>query len=100
MVAPKIRAKTIIILGVISSYDVVNIKLRRPRVPVPSKKGKVASSTQTVENTKDETVTGHYIHVNLLTFAKTTISSHATAILSTTPINRGHKPSVPVLSSE
>lgn len=62
MVVPKTRAKTTTILGAISPYGVVNVKVRRPRAPVPSKKKKTACSTQTIGNAKGGTVTGHYFN--------------------------------------
>ncbi|KAG1255894.1 hypothetical protein G6F68_010039 [Rhizopus microsporus] len=62
VVVPKTRAKTTTILGAISPYGVVNIKVRRPKAPIPSKKRKAAGSTQNTQNTKGGTVTGHYFN--------------------------------------
>lgn len=62
VVVPKTRAKTTTILGAISPYGVVNIKVRRPRVLIPSKKRKTAGSVQAAGNAKGGTVTGHYFN--------------------------------------
>lgn len=56
------KSKKITILVAISPYGAVNIKIRRPRIPLPSPKGEVACSAQAVENTKGITVTGHYFN--------------------------------------
>ncbi|KAG1474273.1 hypothetical protein G6F56_000452 [Rhizopus delemar] len=62
VVVPKTRAKTTTILGAISPYGVVNIKVRRPRVLIPSKKRKTAGSVQAAGNAKGGTVIGHYFN--------------------------------------
>lgn len=54
VVVPKTRAKTTTILGAISPYGVVNIKVRRSRVPVHLKK------RNTADNAKGGTATRHY----------------------------------------
>ncbi|CAO3701945.1 unnamed protein product [Rhizopus stolonifer] len=45
VVVPKTRAKTTTILGAISPYGVVNIRVRRPKVQASSKKRKTAGSS-------------------------------------------------------
>ncbi|CEG80206.1 hypothetical protein RMATCC62417_14575 [Rhizopus microsporus] len=62
VVVSKTRAKTITILGAISPYGVVNVKLQRPRVPVPSKKRKTVGSIQAAGNAKAGTVAGQYFN--------------------------------------
>lgn len=46
VVVPKTRAKTTTILGATSPFGVVNIKIKRPKAPIPSKKRKTTGSTK------------------------------------------------------
>lgn len=63
---PKTRARTTTILGAISSFGVVNIKVRRPVTTAPNKKRKTAQSTP--KTVSRGTVTGHFYN-----FVATTI---------------------------
>ncbi|KAG0841955.1 hypothetical protein G6F17_009019 [Rhizopus arrhizus] len=63
VVMPKTRAKTTTILGAISPYGVINVKVRKPRAVNQNKKrksggGKAVINTQS----RDSTVTGHYFN--------------------------------------
>ncbi|EIE88349.1 hypothetical protein RO3G_13060 [Rhizopus delemar RA 99-880] len=60
VVIPKTRAKTATILGAISSYGVINVKVRKPRAVNQNKKRK-AGGGKAVINTQSRggTVTGH-----------------------------------------
>jgi transposase len=64
VVVPKTRAKTTTILGAISPFGVVNVKVRRPKVQSSSKKRKTAGNSSIIANetTKGGTVTGHYFN--------------------------------------
>lgn len=57
---PKTRAKTTTIIEAISSFGIVNVKVKLPRVTEPSKKRKATSGP--VEASKGGTVTGHYFN--------------------------------------
>lgn len=57
---PKTRAKTTIILSVISPYGVIKTKAKRLRASVPSKRRNIISSAQTARNVKGGTVTEYY----------------------------------------
>jgi transposase len=60
---PSTRGKTTTIIGAISPYGVVNVKVKTPRVVAPSKKRKAASGVSTVIGKgKGGTVTGHYFN--------------------------------------
>jgi hypothetical protein len=61
VVVPNTRAKTTTILGAISPYGVVNIRVRRPKVQA-SKKTAGISSAVTKEQTNRGNVTGHYFN--------------------------------------
>jgi hypothetical protein len=61
VVVPKTKGKTTVILGAISPFSVVNVKIKCSRVQ-SSKKRKVAGNSSMVasETIKDGTVLGHY----------------------------------------
>ncbi|CEP14500.1 hypothetical protein [Parasitella parasitica] len=56
---PTTRAKTTTILGSISPFGIVNVKVRRP-YEAPSKKRKLPSASKAIKTTG--TVTGHYFN--------------------------------------
>ena len=45
VIVPKIRAKTTTVLGAISPYGVVNVRVRRPKVQAASKKRKTVGGS-------------------------------------------------------
>ncbi|KAG1056918.1 hypothetical protein G6F43_001226 [Rhizopus delemar] len=55
-------------LNAIFRYDVVKLKVKRSRAPVPLKKRKGAGGAQAVENTKRGAVTGLYFNSIANTF--------------------------------
>ncbi|KAK4517023.1 uncharacterized protein ATC70_000351 [Mucor velutinosus] len=57
---PKTRVKTTTIIGAISSFGIVNVKVKLPKVTAPSKKRKATCGP--VQADKGETVTGHYFN--------------------------------------
>lgn len=59
---PSTRGKMTTIIGSISLYGVVNIKVKTPRVIAPSKKRKDTSGESTAGKGKGGTVTGHYVN--------------------------------------
>ena len=60
---PKTRAKTTTIIGAISPYGIVNIKIKLPKVTAPSKKRKAGNgSVQQMQTGKGGTLTGHYFN--------------------------------------
>jgi len=63
VVIPKTRAKTTTILGAISPYGVINVKVRKPRAVKQNKKRK-SGGGKAVINTQSRggTVTGHYFN--------------------------------------
>lgn len=63
VVIPKTRAKATTILGAISPYGVINVKVRKPRAVNQNKKRK-AGGGKAVINTQSRggTVTGHYFN--------------------------------------
>ncbi|KAG1152122.1 hypothetical protein G6F37_000664 [Rhizopus arrhizus] len=65
VVTPKTRAKITTIIGAISPYGVVNIKIKSPKVAGPSKKRKAASGGSVVVGEdvmdKHELFKGHYL---------------------------------------
>ncbi|KAG1058075.1 hypothetical protein G6F43_000110 [Rhizopus delemar] len=68
VVTPKTRAKITTIIGAISPYGVVNIKVKSPKVVGPSKKRKAASGGSVVVGKgKGGTVTGHYFNFIAMT---------------------------------
>ncbi|KAG1139787.1 hypothetical protein G6F37_009497 [Rhizopus arrhizus] len=68
VVTPKIRAKITTIIGAISPYGVVNIKVKSSKVAGPSKKRKAESgSSVVVGKGKCGTATGHYFNFIAMT---------------------------------
>jgi hypothetical protein len=63
VVVPKIRAKTTTVLGAISAVGVINIKVRRPRASVQSKKRKTRGGMPASRDQgRSGTVAGHYFN--------------------------------------
>ncbi|KAG1468952.1 hypothetical protein G6F56_003543 [Rhizopus delemar] len=64
VVVPKTRAKTTAILGAISPYGFVNIRVRRPKVQTLSKKRKTAGSSavHATEKASHGTIAGRYFN--------------------------------------
>lgn len=61
--APKTRAKTTTIIGAISPYGIVNVKIKLPKVTASLKKRKAANgSVQQMQSGKGGTLTGHYFN--------------------------------------
>ena len=68
VVTPKTRAKSTIVIGAISPYGVVNIKVKSLKVTEPSKKRKAApGGSVVVGKGKGGTVTGHYFNFIAMT---------------------------------
>lgn len=65
VIVSETRAKTTTILGAISLFGIVNIQVRRPTVPLKSRR---LGSNGLVINGAEDTVTGHYIN-----FVKSTL---------------------------
>lgn len=60
---PKTRAKTTTIIGAISPYGIVNVKIKLPKVTAPSKKRKAANGfVQQTQAGKGGALTGHYFN--------------------------------------
>ncbi|KAG1472540.1 hypothetical protein G6F56_001477 [Rhizopus delemar] len=63
VVTPTTRGKTTTIIGAISPYGVVNIKVKSPKIAAPSRKQKAAADgSSIIEKGKGEIVTGHYFN--------------------------------------
>jgi hypothetical protein len=60
------RAKTIIVLNTISTFGVVNIKVKRSRALVLSKERNIIGSVQTARNAEGGTVTDDYDLLQML----------------------------------
>jgi hypothetical protein len=71
IIVPKTRAKATTILGTISPFGVVNVKVRHPRAQAFSNKRKAAGSSSIMasEITKSDTIAGHYFNFVAKTLA-------------------------------